>query len=219
MTSFRLLVERVAATRPASTAASVPTHSSPIVPPAPGPVLPTHRFDAPQQCLVPTLPNIISSRGPIYVETNNFALSEQQRIINWENRSAYVFTNAFTYLSLIQLYTTSTRPFQFNDNILFLQPDQHPFTPADPWGTLFLQRQLLYRIVRLNNDVLHCDFVELFFAPTNAQLSESDIVIHMSCRYIGTYLLRVNVDSASQTSSASGLIPRVPGSTQLSSPV
>jgi hypothetical protein len=112
--------------------------------------------DPPVQTASSTVPVVVSSaqsilptqvssafattRANIYAETNNFSLHEQQRITNWDHRSAYVFNNASAYLFLVQLHTTSTRPLQLNDKILFLQPAQHPFQPADPWGTLFLQR-------------------------------------------------------------------------------
>lgn len=102
---------------------------------------------------------------------------------------------------------------------MFLQPDQHPFLHDDPWGTIFLQRQHLYRIVHLTNNVLHCDFVELFYAPANAQLLLSDIVPKISCRYTGTYLLRVTVDIDNRSSSASVSSPLASGSTHPLSPV
>jgi hypothetical protein len=219
MTSFRSLTNTASTSRSAQITTTASTLSSPVVPPIQNFAVPTHQFVAPPRQLVPTLANISSSRRPIYEETGNFQLPEQQRIVNWNLRSAYVLTNASTYLSLIQLHNTSTRPLQLYDNILFLQPDQHPFQPADPWGTLFLQRQLLYRIVLLRDDVLHCDFVELFCAPADTQLSESDIVPHFSCRYIGTYLLRVKADSASQAPQTSGSNLVVTDSAQLPSSI
>jgi hypothetical protein len=219
MTSLRSLTDPASTSRSAQITTTASTLSSTVVPSIPNPVVPTHQFVAPPRRLVPTLSNVSSSRRPIYEETGNFQLPEQQRIVNWDLRSAYVLTNASTYLSLIQLHNTSTRPLQLYDNILFLQPAQHPFQPADPWGTLFLQRQLLYRIVFLRDNVLHCDFVELFCAPADTQLSESDIVSHFSCRYIGTYLMRVKVDSDSQAPQTSGSGPVVTDSAQLPSSV
>ena len=162
---------------------------------APAIVSSTHQFNAPVRRLVPTFTDISSSLAPLYVETAMFALRAQQRITNWDSRSAYVFNNATRYLSLVQLHTTASRPFQLHDQLLFLQSGEHPFTPDDPWGTLFAQRHYQYRVTQTSNDVLHCDFVELLYAP-----AQTDIVLKMRCTYTGTYLLRVincNANSSS----------------------
>ena len=128
-----------------------------------------------------------------------FALRAQQHITNWDSRSAYVFRNATRYLSLVQLHTTTSRPFQLHDQLLFLQSGEHPFTPDDPWSTLFAQRHYQYRVAQISNDVLHCDFVELFYAPAQTELLASDIVLQMRCAYTGTYLLRVNNSDATSS--------------------
>ena len=150
--------------------------------------------------------------------TAMFALRAQQRITNWDNRSAYVFDNASRYLSLVQLHTTTTRPFQLHDQLLFLQAGEHPFTPYDPWGTLIFQRHYQYRIVQISNDVLHCDFVELFYAPANTELLASYIILKMRCTYTGTYIVRAsNSDTTTSTApNPSTSVPHLPH--QLSAP-
>ena len=70
-----------------------------VIPAAPTIVAPTivssmHQFDAPVRRIVPTFTDISSSLAPLYIETAMFALRAQQRITNWDNRSAYVFNNA-----------------------------------------------------------------------------------------------------------------------------
>jgi len=95
----------------------------------------THQFEAPIRRIVPTLTAIGATLAPLYIDTAMFALRAQQSITNWDDRSAYVFDNASRYLSLVQLHTTTTRPIQLHDQLLFLQADEHPFTPNDPWGT------------------------------------------------------------------------------------
>ena len=182
---------------------SVPTVQQTVLPAATVNVAPvvvssTHHFDAPIRRLVPTFTDISSSLTPSYVETNMFALRAQQHITNWDNRSAYVFRNASQYLSVVQLHTTASRPFQLHDQLLFLQSGDQTFTPADPWGTLFAQRHYQYRVAQIFNDVLHCDFVELFYTPAQTEILASDIVPKVRCTYTGTYLLRVNTnDNAS----------------------
>ncbi len=141
------------------------------------------------------------------------ALRAQQSITNWGDRSAYVFDNASRYLSLVQLHTTTTRPIQLHDQLLFLQAGAHPFIPDDPWGSLFLQRHYQYHVVQISNDVLHCDFVELFYAPANTDIFASDIVLKMHCTYSGTYLLRA---SKSDTTSPAGPHPSASVPHQLS---
>ena len=142
---------------------SVPTAQQTILPAATINVTPvivssTHQFDAPIRRFVPTFTDISSSLIPSYVETDMFALRAQQHITNWDSRSAYVFRNATRYLSLVQLHTTTSRPFQLHDQLLFLQSSEHPFTPDDPWGTLFAQRHYQYRVAQISNDVLHSSF-------------------------------------------------------------
>jgi len=84
------------------------------------PALPRNRFtrsvvDAPTRRLVPTFTNITSIPTPLYVETTMFALHHMQRITNWDHRSSYAFTNATSYLALVQLNCTESRPLQPND--------------------------------------------------------------------------------------------------------
>ena len=78
-----------------------------------------------------------------------FALHDMQRITNWDHRSSYIFTNATSYLALVRLHSTESRPLQLNDQLLFLQATQHPFLHHDPWGTILLQFQYQYRVVLL----------------------------------------------------------------------
>jgi hypothetical protein len=61
-----------------------------------------------------------------------------------------------------------------------------------------------FNVVQISNDVLHCDFVELFYAPANTDILTSDIVLKMRCTYSDTYLLRA---SNSDTTSPAGPHP------------
>ena len=188
--SFRHLVTSTMPQAQVRSVALVQPTVSPVAPTdvAPAIVSSTHQFDAPVRRIVPSLTGISSSLAPLYIETAMFALCAQQRITNWDNRSAYVFNNATRYLSLVHIHTTASRPFQLHDQILCLRSGKHPFTPHDPWGTLFSQRHYQYRVVQITHDVLHCDFVELFYAPAHTELFASDIVLKMRCTYTGTYL-------------------------------
>jgi hypothetical protein len=71
-------------------------------------------------------------------------------------------------------------------------------------GHFVFQRHYQYRVVQISNDVLHCDFVELFYAQANTNLLASDIVLKMRCTYNGTYLLRA---SNSDTTPVTGQQP------------
>ena len=51
----------------------------------------------------------------------------------------------------------------------------------------------------MSNDVLHCDFVELFYELAQTELLAFDIVLKMRCTYTGTYLLHVNNSDANSS--------------------
>lgn len=132
ITSFRALAASIVPQRQAQNVPSASTTVSAV----PLVVSSTHQFEAPPRRLVPTFTNISSTPAPLYIETTMFALHELQHITNWDNRSAYVFINTASYLSLVQLHNTDSRPLQLHDQLLFLQASQHPFVPHDPWGTI-----------------------------------------------------------------------------------
>ena len=201
--SFRHLVNSTMPHAQVQSATRAPTIVAPTI------VSSTHQFDAPVRRLVPTFTDISSSLAPLYIETAMFALPAQQRITNWDSRSAYVFNNATRYLSLVQLHTTASRPFQLHEQLLFLQSGEHPFTPDDPWDTLFAQRHYQYRVAQISNDVLHCDFVELFYAPAQTELLASDIVLKMRCTYTGTYFLQRSTAISLRSTSTSSVVGTV----------
>jgi hypothetical protein len=139
--------------------------------------------------IVPTLTDIGTTLAPLYIATAMFALRAQQSITNWDDRSAYVFDNASRYLSLVQLHTTTARPIQFHDQLLFLQADEHPFTPNDPWGTLFFsvtistalfRFQTTFFIVISSNSFTH-KLIPTCSHPTSFSKCVALIMAHIYC--------------------------------------
>ena len=126
----------------------------------------------------------------LYGETAMFQWAEQQSITNWAGTTAQQLQYS-DYRSRVQLCNTQDRPFQLNDEVLFLHSTQHRLDPRNPWATLCYMFQLQYRVVHTQNDIMFSDFVEFFSAPMGSTLDVTTITLQLRCTYNGTYLLRI----------------------------
>ena len=188
--AFRALTTTVPTALPPNNQ-SAPSASS--VPPR-NIITATHQFLAPATMLQPRLnllPPLPVDPYALYGETAMFQWAEQLSITNWAGATAQQLQYS-DYRSRVQLCNTQDRPFQLNDEVLFLHSTQHRLDPSNPWATLCYMFQLQYRVVHIQNDIMFSDFVEFFSAPMGSTLDVTTITLQLRCTYNGTYLLRIS---------------------------
>lgn len=97
-------------------------------------------------------------------------------ITNWTDTSTYDLNNQ-DYLDKVQLCTTTTRPLQLLDEILFLHSNEVTVIPHDPWETILNMTQFQYKVVSKNGDQIYCDFSSLFFAIDGTVVSDNNLLL------------------------------------------
>ena len=122
-----------------------------------------------------------------YVNPSMYAVHQQQRIERWDTVINYAFAGmGNTYIRSLSLHSTQQRPFELNDNVVFLYDLSAQFTPSNPFPSIFAVTHVWYKLVKSAGTIHYFDKVGILYRTMDMAL----LPVNIKCdTYVGTYLL------------------------------
>ena len=126
-------------------------------------------------------------RYSVYVNPSMYAVHQQQRIERWDTVINYAFAGmGNTYIRSLSLHSTQQRPFELNDNVVFLYDSSAQFTPNNPFPSIFAVTHVWYKWVSSAGPIQYFDRVGILYKTMDMDL----LPLYIKCAtYVGTYLL------------------------------